>query len=230
MGQAVVDAPDPLQNPKPATPPSADDMLSQLAGDEIDRLLAEAEGQKSAKGAVPTPASIAAAPEVESVGFDSKQSAAEIDALLAQKESDSPPVTAPAEPAAVAVPVTPPAEAPAAAAPEAPVTTVAPAAVVETPKPEPVPAAVEIAKEIEQNEEERKALRGPEVKVDAPVPQLIFDQTAPLPLVLKPFEWLSSPLDACPEIVREAIGKIAIVTMVNAIAVLSYVLIFHRHH
>jgi hypothetical protein len=217
MGQAVVDAPDPLQNPKPAVPPSADDMLSQLAGDEIDRLLAEAEGQKPAKEVVATPPAVEAAPVVESVGFDSKQSAAEIDALLAQAESNvAPPATAPAEP-------------PVAAVPAAPVTTVPPVAVVEAPKPAPVPAAVEIAKEIEQSEAERKALRAPEVKADTS-PELIFDQTAPLPLVLKPFEWLSSPLDACPEIVREAVGKIAIVTMVNAVAVLSYVLIFHRHH
>jgi hypothetical protein len=220
MGQAVVDAPDPLQNPKPATPPSADDMLSQLAGDEIDRLLAEAEGQKSAKPAAPPPEPVAAAPAVESVGFDSKQSAAEIDALLAQAESNVPP------------PATPPAEPPAATAPTAPAPAATPAVVVEAPKtqpPQPVPAAVEIAKEIEQSEAERKALHAPQVKADIS-PQLIIDQTARLPLILKPLELLSSPLDACPEIVREAIGKMAIVTMVNAIAVLSYVLIFRRHH
>ena len=220
MGQAVVDAPDPLQNPKPATPPSADDMLSQLAGDEIDRLLAEAEGQRPVKEVAPSPAPIAAAPMVEgeSVGFDSKQSAAEIDALLAQAESTEP------------TPAAPPAEPPAAAVPAASVTApVAPAAVVEAPKPQPVPAGVEIAKEIEQSEAERKALRAPEVKADVS-PELIIDRTARLPLILKPLELLSSPLDACPDIVREAIGKMAIVTMVNAIAVLSYVLIFRRHH
>jgi hypothetical protein len=43
MGQAAVDLPDPL-NPAPLdNVPSADDLLAQMAGDEIDRLLAEAE-------------------------------------------------------------------------------------------------------------------------------------------------------------------------------------------
>ena len=47
MGQATIDLPDPTQLPPdgaaPAAANSADDLLSQLAGDEIDRLLAEAD-------------------------------------------------------------------------------------------------------------------------------------------------------------------------------------------
>src|SRR3954447_13218635 len=47
MGQAVVDLPDPTQE-LPAAGANADDLLSQLAGDEIDRLLGEAEVDKAA--------------------------------------------------------------------------------------------------------------------------------------------------------------------------------------
>jgi hypothetical protein len=52
MGQAIVDPPDPQENSKPAPTNSADDLLSQLAGNEIDRLLAESEGQTPAKAAL----------------------------------------------------------------------------------------------------------------------------------------------------------------------------------
>src|SRR5205085_7155067 len=52
MGQAAVDLPDPLESPPPAANTSTDDLLAQLAGDEIDRLLAEAE--LSASGRSPT--------------------------------------------------------------------------------------------------------------------------------------------------------------------------------
>jgi hypothetical protein len=61
-------------------------------------------------------------------------------------------------------------------------------------------------------------------------PQLLLNVPPPLPLVLKPLEWINAPLDAFPNRVREAIGKIAILTMMNAVAVLTYVLIFRRHH
>ena len=42
MGQAAVDLPDPLDVPPAASLSGTDDLLAQLAGDEIDRLLAEA--------------------------------------------------------------------------------------------------------------------------------------------------------------------------------------------
>src|SRR5690348_14324779 len=43
MGQATVDLPDPLDAPPPSSLSGTDDLLAQLAGDEIDRLLAEAD-------------------------------------------------------------------------------------------------------------------------------------------------------------------------------------------
>ena len=61
MGQAAVDLPDPLEQPAQPASGNADDLLSQLVGDEIDRLLADADvtrpgGTGPAPAAAPTPA------------------------------------------------------------------------------------------------------------------------------------------------------------------------------
>ena len=48
----------------------------------------------------------------------------------------------------------------------------------------------------------------------------------PPELILRPLEWLNAPLASCPEALRETLGKVAIVTLVNAVAVLAYVLMF----
>jgi hypothetical protein len=50
-----------------------------------------------------------------------------------------------------------------------------------------------------------------------------------LPLLLRPLEWINAPFNALPEAVREALGKVALVTLFNAIAVLVYVLVFRKH-
>jgi hypothetical protein len=75
MGQAILDLPDPSQlsgiNAGPLSPQalaSADDLLSQLAGDDIDRLLAEAEAERPRPAIPPAleqpPAPAALAPQV----------------------------------------------------------------------------------------------------------------------------------------------------------------------
>ncbi len=56
------------------------------------------------------------------------------------------------------------------------------------------------------------------------------DASARLPLFLRPLEWLSAPLDPWPDQIREIIGKIGLMTLINALAVLAYVLLFRRHH
>jgi hypothetical protein len=50
-----------------------------------------------------------------------------------------------------------------------------------------------------------------------------------LPLLVRVLEWMNAPLSGLSDTVREALGKIAIVTSVNAVAVLTYVLLFRRH-
>src|SRR5438874_12847630 len=48
MAQAAIDLPDPLNNSGPVGP-GVDDLLAQLAGEEIDRLLAEADVERPAR-------------------------------------------------------------------------------------------------------------------------------------------------------------------------------------
>jgi len=65
MGQAAVDLPDPLESPPPAAKTSTDDLLSQLAGDEIDRLLAEAELSAGGRSSTASPVHISPPTEPE---------------------------------------------------------------------------------------------------------------------------------------------------------------------
>ena len=48
----------------------------------------------------------------------------------------------------------------------------------------------------------------------------------PLPIYLRPLAWMNAPFEALPDRVRETLGKVALVTLFNAIAVLVYVLVF----
>jgi hypothetical protein len=54
------------------------------------------------------------------------------------------------------------------------------------------------------------------------------DGEPPLPLYLRPLEWLNAPLAACSPAVRDLVGKFAIITTMNALAVLVYVMFFRR--
>src|SRR5688500_11811138 len=84
MGKATVDLPDPLQQPPVSAAAggdataSADDLLSQLAGDEIDRLLAEAESER------PAAPQAATAPDALDTTTETKP----------EVESEEPPATA----------------------------------------------------------------------------------------------------------------------------------------
>jgi hypothetical protein len=183
MGQVAVGQPYPQEKPVSAAQvPSADDLLAQLAGDEIDRLLAESDSGGAAPDvAAPAPEPVAAA-AVE---------------------------PAPVEPA----PAPPAVEAPALITGR-------------------VTAAEEIAKELDEAQSPSVIKADPhdaatQLAMQSPQLPKFAD---PIPFYLKPLAWLSSPLDYCPEEFRELAGKVAIVTMVNAIAVLGYVIMFRRHH
>lgn len=54
------------------------------------------------------------------------------------------------------------------------------------------------------------------------------EDDAPLPAYLKPLEWINAPLDLLPTPARDVLGQIAILTLVNAIAVLIYVFAFRN--
>ncbi len=47
-------------------------------------------------------------------------------------------------------------------------------------------------------------------------------------LLLKPLEWFNAPFNSLPDAVRDVAGQVAIVTLVNALAVLLYIVLFRR--
>jgi hypothetical protein len=177
MGKSVVDLPDPLEQSAPepltsAAPAGVDDLLAQMAGDEIDRLLAEADTPREAPVDKPVPipartdAVIAAPPPPET-----------------KTETDEEGATTAAERSALEMPAEP----------------------IASPKPE-----ADLFSEEEVNAAE--------------------DADDTLPFYLKPLAWLNAPLEFLPEGVREAVGKIALLTLFNAAAVLIYVVVFRKHH
>lgn len=203
MGQAAVDLPDPLSPPVPAeSSVNADDLLAQMAGDEIDRLLAEQDVDRSPKPAragggasAPSPPSTATHPQAQPNPPESDV----LTGILGQ---------IPPEPDA---------------APHA-VSTLASNSN-GTPEGK---SAAELLDEELAADEARAALSSARFQADSNAEG--SDAAPPLPFPVRVLAWVSAPLDACPDHVREAIGKIAIITAVNALAVLFYVLFLRPHH
>jgi hypothetical protein len=77
---------------------------------------------------------------------------------------------------------------------------------------------------------ERDGLKSPVPASPAPAAQsgAAVDDDTPLPLYLRPLEWLNAPLALLPQSVRDVVGKIAIITLLNAAAILAYVLVVRR--
>jgi hypothetical protein len=206
MGQAAIDLPDPL-NPPPAAESAVntDDLLAQMAGEEIDRLLAETEVERPAKpgspvaarDAVPSPSpqSTPAAPQAET-------KVSEADALKGVLGGIAPASDAGPDPVAKLA-------APPQASPD-------------------VKSTAELLDEELAADEARAALNAAKFQ-DKPE-SATSEPASAVPFPLNVLAWISTPLDACPDHVREAIGKIAIITLVNAVAVLFYVLFLRPHH
>lgn len=260
MGQPAVEMPDLLQTPPLTDAAGADDLLSQLAGDEIDRLLAEADVElhpnatgeahqpPSAKatftdapanapaGQPPeivhtpppgTPSTIASPMDVLADAALSPGDAAAVDDLLAERgdvvldaarsDTDAPPPTAPRATTA-----------PAAAAP----TPIAPA---------PLSAADEIARELDADPDRDASPAAPHASDElvaaepsaASLPDVLDEalttaDTDACPFYLRPLQWLNAPFAGLSEQTRMALGKVAIVTFLNAVAVLVYVMYFRE--
>lgn len=205
MGQAAVDLPDPLSPPAPAdSAVNADDLLAQMAGEEIDRLLAEQEVERSPK---PVPAATsdkgapapATAPNATNPPAQSNPS--ESDALTGVLGQITPESDAAADPVATLASASQ-------SAPEG-------------------KSAAELLDEELAADEARAAISSARFQADPDAAG--SEASSPLPLPLRVLAWVSAPLDACPDHVREAIGKIAIITAVNALAVLFYVLFLRPH-
>src|SRR5579884_4220166 len=295
MGQATVDLPDPLEQPPASSPANTDDLLAQLAGEEIDRLLAEADAEAAPPAAAaepqliapvlppppepPTPATDAASAEAPAVVPAPQMIAAEPTAV----ELPGPP-DVPARPAAVEVPLPPAAaeqalDAAVAAqlgdaigAADQPVTAAVPLppATQSPPPPSPLevaaaardvdeaiaaaapavvdeheakleavaPAASEVqnspAEPVDPEASTSAAERGGlnAAQPDAAMAELqaeFLEDDRPLPFWLKPLEWLNAPIDLLPETLRDIIGKIALLTLFNAVAVFIYVLFIRKH-
>ncbi len=222
MGKAVVDLPDPMQQPPPAGRTCTDDLLAQMAGEEIDRLLAEADGSAPP---VPLPVS-AAPPPPPAASFPVEVPAAVAPAArprtgpaglffdepvpAATRDDDA---TGPAfEASRAAPPVAPPPPAPADVGED--LDALFSAAVARD--------AADEAELAARTAAERAALQGAASQPGPAAPA----EDRPLPLLLRPLEWLNAPLERLPAGARDVIGKIAIVTLLNAAAVLAYVMLF----
>lgn len=207
MGQAAVDLPDPLNAPPPADAAvvNTDDLLAQMAGEEIDRLLAEQDGERPPKPApAPAPPKTApnsAAPSAPTVSPDKAKP------TVAEGLSNVLGALAPA----------------ADVAPDPVAKLAAPAAPSSNGK-----TTAELLDEELAADEARAALSSAKLKDKPDAAEA--ESSSPAPLPLRVLAWVSAPLDACPDHVREAIGKVAILTTVNAIAVLVYVVFFRPHH
>jgi hypothetical protein len=156
-----------------------DELLSQLAASEIDRLLAEADGKGNTTS---TAEAIADGPEraalLQAAGFDSPKPAG-------SETSDS---------------------------------------VNGQPTGDERSALLRAAGFESNNSQSDKAAKAPPPAAVKP-----DDYDRPLPIFLKPLEWISAPLDTCHPAIRSMVGKAGLVTLVNAIAVLAYLFFTRRH-
>lgn len=203
MAQAATEL---IDNAAPANAPLADtdDLLSQLAGNEIDRLLAEGDAQAEPPAAAPA------------------QSAPE-PMPAASAPAPQPP---PPEPASPAIAEGPERTALLQAAGFADTATAPPAPVDASQDPEPAGperSALLVAAGFEAQDGEAPFDNVTDVESDYPA------QPAPLPFFLKPLEWINAPLNACSPQVRQILGRAGIVTLLNALAVLGYVVLFRKH-
>jgi hypothetical protein len=242
MGKAAVELAEPP--PSAGDAGNADELLSQMAGDEIDRLLAEADVEPTAAAATPdmvaTPAVDASAGVVAASNsapssrsddmIDSADLAPQLDALFEQlnaqndaSESDAAVVTAIAPPTVETDNAT--------AHPEAPATdSAASTAVLETrtsdEPDDPVAAALAAPDDTALSEHEVTAHPASQRKHATGVAGLVEQL---LNVLLLPLQMLNEPLENCSDSLRQGLGWIGIVTTINAVAVIAYVLLFRRH-
>lgn len=287
MGQATVDLPD-LPDVPACPVPNADELLSQLAGEEIDRLLAESEGVSASKGAsaqtevlsAPIPTTTTKDPieqqldalfeqlkshhpqppgSTEAVNLASPGEKDGSSGVTAQEVQSEPAVQAQldelfrelvdphhrtdprpfdAEPAGQGIESSSPAStlAPEHAQPQgdpshesseqASSFVGSPTQASQT-----VTAVLgELASAEIDDGTDRSALMNdtPQPKVEG---SALLDEPiegAPLPLLLRPLEWINRPFEGLPETLRQDLGKVAIVTTLNSLAVLIYVVFFRN--
>jgi len=233
MSQAPVELTDPLVPADAESSAATDDLLAQMAGDEIDRLLAEGDSQDVplAASQISAPpavvinnrvatampdASVATLAEPDaSTGADAVKSAeaeleGELDQLLANL--DKKPSKSTAEPP-VAVEGTIVAELhiPTRAEGQDATSTL-----------------TSVSAEKETGSAERSALAHVE-SVDFGKGRRLGALRMSTSLFIKPLIWINAPFGSISDSTRSALGKVAVITLLNAAAVLAYVVISRKH-
>lgn len=268
MGQTKTDLPDPLEKPQLSSLSNTDDLLSQMAGEEIDRLLAEAdtESREAAAGMCGEPDAGAAQTEMPASAAISaadldEQTSRQLDDLFAQLNAPMP-QDEPAEMPVVSKTRAPEAGVPkeVAAATEAAapggddelavdsamaqqlkdvfnqLTTpenLPPKAEVGEGKPAAASGksdSVDLADQTGAAERHVLAAEMPEENEEEQADRAALDsqEGERVPVMIRVLAAINWPLNYCSEGVRSAVGKVAVVTLVNAIMLLFYVVFFKR--
>jgi hypothetical protein len=249
MGKSV-DLPDPLESASTQPLGNADDLLAQLAGEEVDRLLAESEADAKSDA----PSKLGDARRADAPAQSEAAIQDQLDALFSEITADQPNPALPAAdeaPTSIA-PIARDQPEPEIADPDAvmsalrddpePKAVVAPEPVKTPPiapisGPAPVAAdaiVVATSTELETTRAERAGLADPDPADELPGPGELkalaapVEDDRPLPVYLKPLEWMNAPLDFLPQSARDVLGQVAILTLINAIAVLIYVFVFRK--
>jgi hypothetical protein len=261
MGKPSADLPESLDTESPVSAEKVDDLLAQMAGEEIDRLLSDAE---SPRESAPQPASPAASDQPVVQQLDALFSAPQEPPAAARPTRSTMPV-AEVKPAAPA-----PSEAavgddevskqlndlfsdtePSGEAPKGDSASTAAALTADTPAPvaatmprvaeatgDSVPT-IDPSLEIEASttSEERAALTAmesapadPEDPLGLQLPEGGDEGRGLADVAIKPLEWMNTPWGGVPDQFRDLVGKIALLTLFNATAVLIYVFLFRHHH
>lgn len=219
------------KNEKAAAPASTDELLSQLAGNEIDRLLAEADAKPAPAELSRTNMDVAPPPAAPPPAEEASLSR-QIDEIFVELEKgQSKEAPARAEPLAQGAERAALLEAAGFDAPGA-------AAAAPGDSQDPVHDAQP------QGDERSELLRAAGFQsadqlADAVDSQSLasggadslqdLEECESLPIYLKPLAWINAPLVKVSPSTRQVMGKLGILTMVNALAVLAYVVFFRKH-
>ena len=219
----VKDLPDPLDSTPTSASANPDDLLAQMADEAINKLMAEAEKDdlpvrtppRAPVQAVPEPIAELSAPPEPPPAAPSIEST--LEAAVAQAKQASEPVESRHT------------ESPQADSPHDE------SALTSPPSPQPVEVSEDSIALLGTTDDvvlptEEHAVPSSAADVKALLAEPVHHDRAGASVVLLPLRIVNAPFAVLGDRVRNAVGQIAIVTLINALAVLAYVLIFRRHH